>query len=57
MKFLDDLDIQRESEAKLAGKKFKPVIEPPYHWGDLAAQADGRHGHFVVGGWLHRLYQ
>ena len=41
LKFLDDLEIQREGEAKLAGKKFKPAIEPPYRWRDWAAQADG----------------
>ncbi len=29
LKFLDDLEIQHEEEAKLAGKKFKPAIEPP----------------------------
>ena len=29
LKFLDDLEIQREGEAKLAEKKFKPAIEPP----------------------------
>jgi type I restriction enzyme M protein len=41
LKFLDDLEIQREGEAKLAGKKFKPVIEPPYRWRDWAAKSDG----------------
>jgi type I restriction-modification system DNA methylase subunit len=41
LKFLDDLEIQREGEAKLAGKKFKPAIEPPYRWRDWAAQSDG----------------
>jgi type I restriction enzyme M protein len=41
LKFLDDLEIQREQEAKLAGKKFKPAIEPPYRWRDWAVQADG----------------
>jgi len=41
LKFLDDLEIQREGEAKLATKKFKPAIEPPYRWRDWAAQADG----------------
>src|SRR5213596_831111 len=29
LKFLDDLEIQREGEAKLAGKKFKPAIDAP----------------------------
>ena len=41
LKFLDDLELQREGEAKLAGKKFKPAIEPPYRWRDWAAQSDG----------------
>jgi type I restriction enzyme M protein len=41
LKFLDDMEIQREGEAKLAGKKFKPAIEPPYRWRDWAAQPDG----------------
>ena len=29
LKFLDDLEIQREQEDKLAGKKFKSAIEAP----------------------------
>src|SRR5271156_5045964 len=33
LKFLDDLEVQREGEAKLAGKKFKPAIEPPWPMG------------------------
>ena len=41
LKVLDDLELQREGEAKLAGKKFKPAIEPPYRWRDWAAQSDG----------------
>jgi type I restriction enzyme M protein len=41
LKFLDDLELQREGEAKLAGKKFKPAIEPPYRWRDWAAKSDG----------------
>src|SRR5208283_550635 len=41
LKFLDDLEIQREGEARLAGKKFKPAIEPPYRWRDWAAKSDG----------------
>src|SRR5437870_10185347 len=39
LKFLDDLELQREDEAKLARKKFKPTIEPPYRWRDWAAQS------------------
>jgi type I restriction enzyme M protein len=41
LKFLDDLELQREQEAALAGKKFRPAIEPPYRWRDWAAKADG----------------
>jgi len=41
MKFLDDLEIQREEEAALSGHKFRPAIEPPYRWRDWAARADG----------------
>jgi type I restriction enzyme M protein len=41
LKFLDDLERQREDEAKLAGKKFRPAIEAPYRWRDWAANAQG----------------
>lgn len=41
LKFLDDLEQQREEEAKLAGKKFKPAIDKPYRWRDWAADAQG----------------
>jgi type I restriction enzyme M protein len=41
LKFLDDLEIQREGEAKLTTKKFKPAIESPYRWRDWAAKSDG----------------
>jgi type I restriction enzyme M protein len=41
LKFLDDLELQREDEASLAGRKFRVAIEPPYRWRDWAAKADG----------------
>ena len=41
LKFLDDLELQREGESKLTTKKFKPAIEPPYRWRDWAAKPDG----------------
>jgi type I restriction enzyme M protein len=41
LKFLDDLELQREQEAKLAGKKFKPAFERPYRWRDWASRPDG----------------
>jgi type I restriction enzyme M protein len=48
LKFLDDLEIQGEGEAKLAEKKFKPAIEPPYRWRDWAAKSDGITGDELV---------
>jgi type I restriction enzyme M protein len=41
LKFLDDLEQQREEEAVLAGRKFKPAIERPYRWRDWAANPQG----------------
>lgn len=41
LKFLDDLELQREGESKLAAKKFKPAVERPYRWRDWAAKSDG----------------
>src|SRR5688500_4214071 len=41
LKFLDDLELQREQEAKLAGKKFRAAIESPYRWRDWASSPQG----------------
>lgn len=41
LKFLDDLETQRQEEAKLAGTRFKPAIDAPYRWRDWASKADG----------------
>jgi type I restriction enzyme M protein len=41
LKFLDDLEQQREQEAALAGTRFRPAIEPPYRWRDWAANPQG----------------
>jgi type I restriction enzyme M protein len=38
---LGDLDLQREDQARLAGKKFQHTIEPPYCWRDGATQRNG----------------
>ena len=48
LKFLDDLEIQREAEAKLSRNKFKPAIEPPYRWRDWAAKPDGITGEDLI---------
>ena len=41
LKFLDDLELQREEEASLARKKFRPALEAPYRWRDWAANPQG----------------
>jgi type I restriction enzyme M protein len=41
LKFLDDLEHQREEETALSGKKFKAAIEDPYRWRDWAADPQG----------------
>src|SRR5262249_32617981 len=41
LKFLDDLEQQREDEAKLAGRKFRAAIDAPYRWRDCAANPAG----------------
>lgn len=41
LKFLDDMEITAEEEAKLSRKEYKLVIEPPYRWRDWAVNADG----------------
>ena len=48
LKFLDDLELQREEEAKLAGKKFQPAIDPPYRWRDWAANPAGISGNELI---------
>ena len=41
LKFLDDLEVQREKEAELAESRFRPAIEAPYRWRDWAADPQG----------------
>lgn len=48
LKFLDDLETQREQEATLAAKKFRPAIDPPYRWRDWAANRQGITGEELV---------
>src|SRR5436189_4313784 len=48
LKFLDDLEIQRETEAELAGKKFQRAIDPPYRWRDWAANPAGISGDELI---------
>ena len=48
LKFLDDLESVRQEEAKLAGKRFRPAIDPPYRWRDWAANPQGITGSELV---------
>lgn len=41
LKFLDDMEVMREEETLLGGKKFHPTIEAPYRWRDWASQEVG----------------
>jgi type I restriction enzyme M protein len=41
LKFLDDLETQREMGATLAGNKFRAAIDSPYRWRDWAANPQG----------------
>src|SRR6266478_7761699 len=48
LKFLDDLELQRDEEATLAGKKFQRAIDPPYRWRDWAARPEGITGDELI---------
>lgn len=48
LKFLDDMEKIRGTEAKLAGRKFRPATEPPYRWRDWAAKEGGITGDELI---------
>ena len=48
LKFLDDMEEIRAAEAKLEGKRFRPVIGAPYRWRDWAAKPDGITGDALI---------
>jgi type I restriction enzyme M protein len=48
LKFLDDMEQVREQEAVMAGKRFRPAVEPPYRWRDWAAKAEGITGDELI---------
>jgi type I restriction enzyme M protein len=48
LKFLDDMEKIRETEAQLKGKMFVPAIEPPYRWRDWAEKSDGITGDDLI---------
>jgi len=48
LKFLDDMEREREAEAMVAGEEFRPAIEPPYRWRDWGAQENGITGDDLI---------
>jgi hypothetical protein len=48
LKFLDDMEQIAEQEAKMAGKRFRPALEPPYRWRDWAARPEGITGDELI---------
>ena len=48
LKFLDDAERVRETEASLEGKRFDPAIDPPYRWRDWASPDDGITGDALI---------
>lgn len=48
LKFLDDMEIEREMAAAMAEKRFRPALEPPYRWRDWAAKEDGITGDELI---------
>jgi hypothetical protein len=58
LKFLDDMEQMRETNALLQGKPFQPAIRQPYRWRDWAADAGGITGEDLIAfinsvGWLY----
>src|SRR5438552_18011813 len=41
LKFLDDQEHERETEAELEGRAFRPAIVPPHPWRDWAEAEAG----------------
>ena len=48
LKFLDDMEHIRESEAELAGEDYHSLIEEPYRWRDWAADEGGITGDDLI---------
>lgn len=48
LKFLDDLEQLRETEAELKGQKFQPAIKAPYRWRDWGAIEGGITGDELI---------
>jgi len=40
LKYLDDLEQVKSTEAELAGRKYTPILDKPYRWESWAAPKD-----------------
>ncbi|MCB0121702.1 MAG: SAM-dependent DNA methyltransferase, partial [Caldilineaceae bacterium] len=48
LKFLDDMEQLRETEALLSNEPYRPLIAPPYRWRDWAAVEGGMTGDDLI---------
>jgi type I restriction enzyme M protein len=48
LKFLDDMEMMRETENKMEGTKYSPALRAPYRWRDWAAREDGITGEGLI---------
>ncbi|WP_202908766.1 class I SAM-dependent DNA methyltransferase [Roseimaritima ulvae] len=49
LKYLDDLERERESSASLSGKPYEPILRPQYRWGSWAMpRVDGEIDHHAA---------
>lgn len=48
LKFLDDMEMVRETEAKMQGKKYTSSVRPPYRWRDWAIKEEGITGEELI---------
>jgi type I restriction enzyme M protein len=48
LKFLDDMEQFQETEARLAGKRYRSALESPYRWRDWASKEDGITGDELI---------
>ncbi len=48
LKFLDDMEIMRETESKMKGRKYIRPVKPPYRWRDWATKEDGITGEELI---------
>ncbi len=48
LKVLDDMELNRETEAELAGQPYRPIVTAPYRWRDWAADPAGITGDALI---------